>query len=109
MPPRDFALRGSMTPSTDPGRIEPTGGDLDTRRRRAAYRAAHRGTKEMDFMVGRYAEAILPTLDDPALARFEQFLSLPDPELQGWLLKPERIAGLAFEDLIADVRKFHGL
>jgi antitoxin CptB len=83
--------------------------DLDTRRRRAAYRAAHRGTKEMDFMIGRYAQATLPTLADPDLGRFEQFLSLPDPELQGWLLKPERIAGLEFEDIILKVRAFHGV
>jgi antitoxin CptB len=82
---------------------------LDLRRRRAAFRAAHRGTKEMDFMIGRYAEAKLPTLDDPELTHFEQFIALPDPELQIWLLKPERIEGLAFADLIADVRKFHGL
>ncbi len=81
--------------------------DLDTRRRRAAYRAAHRGTKEMDFMIGRYAEAVLPTLADPDLGRFEQFLSLSDPDLQKWLLKPDMIAGLEFEDLILKVRAFH--
>ena len=82
---------------------------LDTRRRRAAYRAAHRGTKEMDIMLGRYADVMLPSLIDPHLHRFEVFISLPDPELQGWLLQPGRIAGLEFEGLIADVRKFHGL
>jgi antitoxin CptB len=83
--------------------------DLETRRRRAIYRSAHRGTKEMDVMLGRYCAAVLPTLADPHLARLEQFLSLPDPELQGWLLKPQIIAGLEFADLIAAVRSFHGL
>jgi antitoxin CptB len=82
---------------------------LDIRRRRAIYRANHRGTKEMDVMLGRYCEAVLPTLDDPELARLEQFLSLQDPELQGWLLKPQVIAGLEFADLIVAVRSFHGL
>ena len=33
--------------------------DLEIRRRRAAYRAHHRGTKEMDWLVGRYADAHL--------------------------------------------------
>lgn len=83
--------------------------DLDLRRRRAAYRAAHRGTKEMDIMIGRYAEACLPTLIDPDLTRFEEFIALPDPELQGWLLQPAELTGLPFADLIADVRAFHGL
>lgn len=83
--------------------------DLDTRRRRAVYRSAHRGTKEMDVMLGRYCAAVLPTLDDPDLGRLEQFLSLPDPELQNWLLKPQVIVGLEFADIIAAVRSFHGL
>jgi antitoxin CptB len=83
--------------------------DLDTRRRRAIYRSAHRGTKEMDVMLGRYCAAMLPTLADPELARLEQFLSLPDPDLQNWLLKPEVITELEFADLIAAVRAFHGL
>jgi antitoxin CptB len=83
--------------------------ELDARRRKAAYRASHRGTKEMDIMLGRYAEAVLPDLPEPELERLEQFLALPDPELQGWLLKPDAVAGPAFADLVADVRKFHGL
>ena len=83
--------------------------ELDLRRKRAAYRAAHRGTKEMDIMLGRYAVAKLPTFADADLTRFEQFIALPDPELQGWLLKPGDFAGLAFADLITDVRAFHGL
>ncbi len=83
--------------------------DLDTRRRRAVYRSAHRGTKEMDVMLGRYCASVLPTLDDPELARLEQFLSLPDPDLQNWLLKPQVIADLEYADLVAAVRAFHGL
>ena len=83
--------------------------DLDIRRRRAAYRAAHRGTKEMDIMLGRYADATLPTLADPDLARFEQFITLPDPELQGWLLNGTAPPQSNFASLIADVRRFHGL
>ena len=82
---------------------------LEIRRRRAAYRAAHRGTKEMDIMLGRYAEAVLPGLSDPDLQKFEQFLALPDPELQGWLLTSAQIDGAAFADLVAEVRKYNGL
>ena len=36
--------------------------DAETRRRRAAYRACHRGTKEMDWILGRFAEAALPAM-----------------------------------------------
>ena len=82
---------------------------LDLRRRRAAYRCAHRGTKEMDIMLGRYAEATLQSLVDPELTRFERFIQLPDPELQGWLLNATGDPALEFADLIENVRRFHGL
>jgi antitoxin CptB len=83
--------------------------DLDTRRRRAAYRAHHRGTKEMDWLVGRFAEAYLDELSEPALAEFEWFLELPDPELQKWILDPSGPTGGAFDELITAIRVFHGL
>ena len=83
--------------------------DLDTRRRRAAYRANYRGTKEMDWLLGKYAEAKLAGMDAADLTRFERFLVLPDPELNAWLLDPASITGLEFAELVADVRAFHGL
>lgn len=85
------------------------GEDLDTRRRRAAYRATHRGTKEMDWLLGRYATSVLPDLEGEALDRFERLLSLPDPELQTWLLSPNLAVNSGFEDLITDLRRFHRL
>ncbi|MGD9667498.1 MAG: succinate dehydrogenase assembly factor 2 [Hyphomicrobiaceae bacterium] len=83
--------------------------DIATRRRRAAYRANHRGTKEMDWLVGRFADAHLEDIDDPGLREFERFLEMPDPELQKWILDPDRTAGGDFGDLIARIRAFHGL
>jgi len=85
------------------------GEDLDARRRRAAYRATHRGTKEMDWLLGRYADAVLPQLEGEELDRFEQLLSLPDPDLQRWLLSPELSEGTGFTDLITGLRRFHRL
>ena len=48
---------------------------LEIRRRRARFRAEHRGTKEMDWLLGRFAQAMLPQMDDEALEEFEQLLS----------------------------------
>ncbi len=83
--------------------------DLEIRRRRAAYRANHRGTKEMDWLVGRFADAYITALDGEALDRFERFLELPDPDLQRWIMEPHTAAGGAFDDLIGQIRVFHGL
>ncbi len=84
-------------------------GDLETRRRRALYRAGHRGTKEMDWLLGRYAEKHLAAMPEGELARFERLLSLPDPEIQTWILNPVLLAGLEFEPEIRAIRVFHAL
>lgn len=86
-----------------------TNDDLDLRRRRAAYRAAHRGTKEMDWLMGRYAEAKLAVMSEPELSHFERFLAVPDPELQSWILDPAIVADREFGDLVSALRVFHGL
>lgn len=88
---------------------EPVSQDLDTRRRRAAYRAAHRGTKEMDWLVGRYADARLEAMQGAALDSFERFLEISDVELQKWILAPELAEGGEFAGLVRDLRVFHGL
>lgn len=83
--------------------------DLTVRRRRAAYRAAHRGTKEMDALVGRYAAAHLDTWPEARLAEFERFLALPDPTLQDWIFNPANVSDQAYVKLVGDIRTFHGL
>lgn len=83
--------------------------DAESRRRRAAYRASHRGTKEMDWLLGRFAAAELAAMPDATLTRFEQLLTLPDPELYDMIMSPAHAPAGEFADLIAAVRTFHGL
>ena len=84
---------------------------LEHRRRRALYRATHRGTKELDWLVGRYAEARLPAMTDAEMDLFEQFLSVPDPELHAWIMTPETLPetldGSAFSGVIHALRAYH--
>lgn len=83
--------------------------DVETRRRRAAYRACHRGTKEMDWIVGHFAQAALPAMSADGLAEFERLLALPDPDLQDMILHPELKPAGEFAVLVAQMRVFHGL
>jgi len=59
---------------------------LAIRRKRLVYRCRHRGTKELDLLVGAFAERHLTELDDAQLDRFEALLELPEPLLYDWLL-----------------------
>ncbi|HEY7687469.1 MAG TPA: succinate dehydrogenase assembly factor 2, partial [Dongiaceae bacterium] len=45
---------------------------MDSRIKRALYRANHRGTKEMDLILGRFAEAEHGGWDGPTLDAFEE-------------------------------------
>lgn len=82
---------------------------LDIRRRRAAYRAAHRGTKEMDWLLGKFATARLDSMDEAALTEFENLLAAPDPELQHWIMEPSSTPDDRYAALVKELRVFHKL
>lgn len=82
---------------------------LDDRRKRALYRARHRGTKEMDWLLGRYAGARLAGLSDGDLGELERLMELPEPALQHWLMTGSGYDGSEFTALIDRIRTFHGL
>lgn len=81
--------------------------DLEVRRKRAVFRANHRGTKEMDWLLGRYADARLGAMDPDELLEFERFISISDPELHEWIVTPEMCANSEFADLLERIRTFH--
>ncbi len=59
--------------------------DLDPRRRRILYRAWHRGMRETDLILGRFADAEIADLSEEALADLEALMEAPDPDLFRWL------------------------
>jgi antitoxin CptB len=83
--------------------------DIEIRRRRAAYRACHRGTKEMDLVLGRFAVARLAEMTHRELDDFERLLALPDPLLTQWFHRGEEPEEAAFAALIGALRSYHGL
>jgi antitoxin CptB len=82
---------------------------MDHRRRRALYRATHRGTKELDWLVGRFFEARLPETSESGMDLVEQFLTVADPELHAWIMAPEKLGDSPFRGLVDGIRDFHGL
>ena len=52
----------------------PDDADLDTRRRRLRFRAWHRGTREMDLLMGRFADSELGTLPVSEVDELEQLM-----------------------------------
>jgi antitoxin CptB len=58
---------------------------LDVRRRRILFRAWHRGMREMDLIMGRFADAMIHELTDADLDEFEDLMQAPDPEVYRWI------------------------
>jgi antitoxin CptB len=78
---------------------------LDDRRKRLLFRCWHRGTREMDLLLGRFADAEIAELTDAELAELERLLEIPDPDLYAALTgdKPSRseIASALFDRIRA--------
>jgi antitoxin CptB len=62
-----------------------TSADLDPRRRRILFRAWHRGIREMDLIMGRFADAAIDTMSDAELDDFERLIEVPDRDLFRWI------------------------
>ena len=61
-------------------------GGLDDRRKRLLFRCWHRGTREMDLILGRFADAEIAALGDDELTELEGLLEVPDPDLYAALI-----------------------
>jgi len=85
--------------------------DLELRRRRALWRAHHRGTKELDLLIGGYANTHLASMNGEDLTTFECLLVEQEPVLQRWLLAPTHPDDVEPEiaPLVSAIRQFHGL
>ncbi|MGE4528957.1 MAG: succinate dehydrogenase assembly factor 2 [Rhodospirillaceae bacterium] len=64
-----------MTPS-DP---------VEIRRKRLMFRSAYRGMKELDLVIGAFAEAKLAGFGAEELRQYEAILDVPDSDLLDWL------------------------
>ena len=65
--------------------------ELEKTRKRLHFRAWHRGTKESDLLLGRFADQNLASMSLEDLADFEQILDRIDPELIDWLTGREAV------------------
>jgi antitoxin CptB len=63
----------------------------ENRRRRLRYRSWHRGTREMDLLMGSFADAHIATFTSENMDKYEAILELSDPDLYNWITGAETI------------------
>ncbi len=81
--------------------------DLDPRRRRILFRAWHRGTREMDLLMGRFADAAIAAMSDAELDTFEALIEVPDRDLFAWLTDKEPVPENYDSDVFRKLKAFH--
>ena len=89
-----------MAPSKEAGE------DIAMRRRRLRYRAWHRGTKEMDLVLGPYADAHAEALGPDELTRLERRMDEEDTDLLKWVMGQESVPATADGPLLAEIIAF---
>ena len=89
-----------MAPSKDAGE------DIAMRRRRLKYRAWHRGTKEMDLVLGPYADAHADGLGAAELLRLETLMDEEDTDLLKWVMGQEPVPQTVDGPLLAEIIAF---
>jgi antitoxin CptB len=80
---------------------------LDVRRRRIRFRAWHRGMREVDLLLGGFADAHGDDLDAGEIAGFEALMDLPDPMVLAWIVGEEPIPDDDNSPILQRIVAFH--
>ncbi len=80
---------------------------FDTVRKRVLYRAWHRGTKELDLILGRFCQAHINEFDHKELLLFEKLLENEENILQAWLMGQIEIPLTEQGKILRRIRDFH--
>lgn len=81
--------------------------DLEPRRRRTLFRAWHRGTREMDLLMGQFCDAEIRTMSEDDLATFEALIEVPDRDLFAWVTGKAETPENYDTDVFRRLKAFH--
>jgi antitoxin CptB len=79
---------------------------LSDQRKRLLFRCWHRGTREMDLILGRFADAHIASLTDVELDDLERLGELPDPVLYEMLSGASDIPADLAQGLLPRIKAF---
>ncbi|MEZ0223173.1 MAG: succinate dehydrogenase assembly factor 2 [Alphaproteobacteria bacterium] len=65
--------------------------NISIKRKQMLFRSWHRGTREIDLLLGKFAEAHIPGFDAAQLELYDRFLNNSDPDIYNWLTGQEPV------------------
>lgn len=84
-----------------------TSADLDPRRRKILFRAWHRGMRETDLIMGRFADEAIGGFSEAELDEFERLIEVPDRDLLGWITGEIAVPENYDTELFRRLKAFH--
>jgi antitoxin CptB len=81
--------------------------DLDPRRRKILFRAWHRGMREMDLIMGRFADAEIGGLSEAELDEFERLIEALDRDLLSWVTGEAEVPENYDSEVFRRLKAFH--
>ena len=85
----------------------PMSDSLENTRKRLIFRSWHRGTREMDLILGSFANAYVPGFGEDELAAYDRVLQNPDPDLYNWISGREPVPAAEQSPVMTQVLEHH--
>ncbi|MGE0724878.1 MAG: succinate dehydrogenase assembly factor 2 [Alphaproteobacteria bacterium] len=79
---------------------------MHERLKKLRFRSAHRGTKEIDLLLGGFAERHLDSLTADQVDRYEALIETQDPNLYDWIVGRAAPPPEHDTDVLAMIRSF---
>ena len=79
---------------------------MDERRRKLTFRAWRRGFREMELIMGSFADKYMAELTEAELDEFERLLAVPDWDVFGWITGTKEIPPESDLPLLDKLKKF---
>ncbi len=83
--------------------------DLATIRKRLKFRSWHRGTREMDLLLGQFADWAVDQYDLANLDRYGALLEESDPDIYDWVIGRGAPENESHGPILGDLIAFHTL
>lgn len=80
---------------------------LDTRRRRVRFRCWHRGMREVDLLMGRFADAAVADMTPQELDELELLMEAQDRDIFAWLTGEAAVPPMLDTAIYRRLRAFH--
>jgi antitoxin CptB len=79
---------------------------MTTIQKKLIYSSWHRGVREADLILGRFADLYVPDFSPPQIEQYEAILNLPDSDILSWIYKQQPVPANVDKDIMQKIIAF---